>query len=541
MIVKTFLWLLGCCAMIVCTIVAFGQTVDSKMVEADKALSQHVSIPCGHYDIGELLEMLAGQSSVALESGDPNDGGSGMEVTVCLRNLPLSEAMNALYALISYKQHEWRWTRIGKPGHYVYKLTRPFEARTVPAELKAWSQRALEKQAKKLIDALQMSAEELKKAAEKDSLLKILTDSPRAKDGIYEFSTLFSPETQAAVLRGSASPKVQVSQLDARGQQFVHDIWKKAEGVTVRPDGSSSPTPEPTWIQFSVSTGDSPAPSMYIDIEHQGGYGYFGGNPLENDFHDYFNGLWLLPGDNAHVEMEQQTLKPKAGIVLKDTAHIMEERLGQLSEATPLSFMARLPENQVNDPTQLAGIPLGKILSAFRGPAYELQSKWRAGTLLLTDDRLYLEESSDPAPWIAVKHLRSMRERSKGLFAWADLVELSYDYDAGMLQRLGKEFPVTKFLLECRDLFRSFYRETYRTKQLFSKEGLPLIYVENLLDGTPFARLLYSSATGKKPLRIRATEKQITLDGKRANMIDFESLDETGAGIKKAGFYNVEK
>jgi hypothetical protein len=511
------------------------------MVEADKALSQHVSIPCGHYDIGELLEMLSSQSSVALESGDPNDGGSGMGVTVCLRNLPLSEAMNALYALMSYRRHEWRWTRIGKPGSYVYKLYRPLEARTVPAELKAWSQRALERQAKKLIDALQMSAEELKEASDKDSLLKILVDSPRARDGIYEFSTLFSPEKQAEVLRGSASPKVQVSQLDARGQQFVHDIWKRAQGVSRRADGSAYPTPEPTWIQFSVSAGDSPVPTMYIDIEHEGGYGYFGGNPLDNDFRDYFNDLWLLPEDNAHVEMEQQTLKPKAGIVLKDTEHVMEERLGQLSETTPLSFMARLPEIQVNDPHQLAGIPLGKILSAFRGPSYELQSKWRTGTLLLTDDRLYLEEDSDPAPWIAVKHLRSMRERSMGLFAWADLVELSHDYDAGMLQRLGKEFPVTKSLTECKDLFRSFYGETYRTKQLFSKEGLPLIYVENLLYRTLFARLLESSATGKKPVRIRAIEKQITLDGKRANRIEFESLDETGTGIKKAVFYNVER
>ncbi len=541
MIVRKVLGLSICCAMMVCTIAAFGQTVDSKMVEADNALSQHVSIPCGHYDIGQLLEMLASQSSVALESGDPNDGGSGVEVTVCLRNLPLSEAMNALYALMSYKQHEWRWTRIGKPGSYVYQLYRPLEARTVPAELKAWSQRALERQAKKLIDALQMSVGELKKAAEKDSLLKILTDSPRAKDGIYEFSTLFSPETQAAVLRGSANPKVPVSQLDARGQQFIHDIWKNAQGVSRRADGSTYPILEPTWIQFAVSTGNSPAPSMYIDIEHQGGYGYFGGNPLENDFRDYFGSLWLLPGDNAHVEMEQQTLKPKAGIVLKDTARIMEERLGQLSEAPPLSFMARLPEDQVNDPTQLAGVPLGKILSVFRGPGYELQSKWRTGTLLLTDDRLYLEESSDPSPWIAVKRLRSMRERSGGLFAWADLVKLSHDYDAGMLQRLGKEFPVTKSLLECRDLFRSFYGETYRTKQLFSTEGLPLIQVENLLYGTVFARLLESSAAGKKPVRIRATETQITLAGKRANMIDFESLDATGAGIKKAGFYNVEK
>ena len=76
--------------------------------------------------------------------------------------------------------------------------------------------------------------EELKKAAATDSLLKGLLESPRMQDGIHEFSALLSPDMQAAVLRGAASlPKFEVSQLDARGKQFVHDVWKNAQ-----PDGA---------------------------------------------------------------------------------------------------------------------------------------------------------------------------------------------------------------------------------------------------------------------------------------------------------------
>ncbi len=541
MIVKSFLNMVGFCTLLITTVSAFGQAVDRRMCAEDKALAQEVSIPCGHYDIGDLLEMLAHQSSVALESGDPNDGGSGIEVTVCLRHLPLSDAMNALYALMSYQKHEWKWIRIGKAGSYIYKLYRPLEARKLPVDLKAWTQNALEKQAKILVDALQLSPEELRQAAKKESLLKIFEDSPRAQDGIHEFSTLLSPTMQAAVLRGSTSQRFSVSQLDAQGQGFVHDQWKKAQNPTPLPDGRSYMPPEPTWIQFSMSTGNSPTPSMFIELENMGGYGYFGGNPLNKEFRDFFGALWLLPEDDAHSAIEQQILKPKADAVVKDKMRVMEERLGQLSEATPLSFMARLPVNQVNDPNQFAGVPLGRILTALRGTGYDLPSKWRAGTLLLTDDRLYLTDISDPAPWIAVKRLRSMRERSNGLFVWSDLVELANDYEGEMLQRLGQEFPVAKSLIECRNLFRSFYKESYRTKQLFSKEGLSLLYVKDLLTGTLFARLLERSEAGSEPLSIRANERIEMVGAKRANVIQFESLDNAGAVIKKIGFYNIEK
>jgi hypothetical protein len=520
---------------------ASGQNLDQKLCKEDSALATRVSIPCGRYAIGELLEKLASESSVTLESGDPYDGGSGFEVTVCLKNVPLSDAMSALYALMSYKKHEWRWTRMGKEGHFIYKLTRPFEARTLRDELKAWAQRALMKQASKLVEALQLSPEELKQAAAKDSLLKGFAESPRMQDGIEAFSSLLSPETQAAVLNGAASPQLQVSQLDARGQQFVRDQWKKAGGFSVRADGSEFPTPEPTWIQFHVSPGNSPAPTMYIELEGLGGYGYFGGNALNNDFRNYFASLWLLPGDDAHTALEQQTLKRKPGMVIKDSTRVMEARLGELSEATPLSFMARLPEDQTNDPHQLAGVPLGEIFRIFRGTGYELQSKWRAGTLLLTDDRLYLDDPLNPAPWIAVKRLRGMRERSHGFFTWSDLVVIAHDYDSDLLERLSKEFPVTKSLMNYQDLFRSFYGETYRAKQLFSREGLPLLYVRNLLYGTAFAQLLEMSPEGKQPVNIRVIEEFLPVGGKRANMIRFESLDDKGNVIKKRGFYNVEQ
>ena len=92
------------------------------------------------------------------------------------------------------------------------------------------------------------------------------------------------------------------------------------------------------------------------------------------------------------MALEQQTLKRQDGIVIKDPTRVMEERLGQLSAAMPLSFMARLPAAQRYDPDQIAGVPLEKFLSRFRDRGYELQSKWRAGTLLLTDDTLYQQD-----------------------------------------------------------------------------------------------------------------------------------------------------
>jgi hypothetical protein len=248
----------------------------------------------------------------------------------------------------------------------------------------------------------------------------------------------------------------------------------------------------------------------------------------------------MLPGDTAHSDLEQKTLQKEGGIVIKDQTRVMEERLGQLSAATPLSFMARLPAEQNYDPHQIAGVPLAKFLDAFRGLGYELQSKWRGETLLLTDDTLYLEDlaNPDPAPWTVVKRVRGMRDHSQGLFVWADLVELSHDYDAKMLARLGKKFPVATALLECNDLFRSFYGDAYRTNKLFSKEGISVLYVKDLCTGKPFARLLDSSAEGKMPVSIRATEKLSTNGGISCNTIQFESLDETGAVIKKTAFYN---
>src|SRR5436309_2094756 len=72
------------------------------MRQEDPRLEQRVTLTSSRIYLGDLLERLAAKTSVAV-AADASDGAADEQVTVFLRDVPLAETMDALWALMSYQ------------------------------------------------------------------------------------------------------------------------------------------------------------------------------------------------------------------------------------------------------------------------------------------------------------------------------------------------------------------------------------------------------------------------------------------------------
>ena len=105
--------------------------VTAAMRKADARLQTRVTLRSPRILVGEMLERLSRQSGVTL-TADADSLTGGDSVAVSLRDVPLADAMNALWSLFSYRHAEWDWRRNairGESGRYAYTLARPDYAR----------------------------------------------------------------------------------------------------------------------------------------------------------------------------------------------------------------------------------------------------------------------------------------------------------------------------------------------------------------------------------------------------------------------------
>ncbi|MBC8137011.1 MAG: hypothetical protein H8F28_14110 [Fibrella sp.] len=447
----------------------------------DPRLAQRINLPEGKtYHLGELFEELSRQTGVSI-SADDADSASGKRITVALRDVPLSQAMNAVWSLLSYQRAYWHWNRTGT-GTFAYRLSRSSDARQYGVSTRQRVQKSFEDEATTLLRSLNMTQEERKILGETNPTAATYLGDERIRTGLKLLASL--PEaTRQAVLRGEQRMDLRVADLPPSEQAIADTLWNDVRGssttsardVVIRRNtfpGGISP-----WLMIGVG-----------DENRTSGRGYVGGVPFEKEWQQRLGEEWQLPGDKSGDDREGQPLKkseasdaPKTGDG-RDGASLARH-LSEVSQASPLSFLARLPTEL---PRQPAAPAYGKTLESYLATAQEqsgLRHKWRDGILLLEyRGNLTAEESA--VPWAFVKELRASEgTAAQGVLPLSLMAKAAYNLTPPQLFELAGEFPIMTMVADWQKTFTGLHRSPKRIDAIVSERGLRIVEMEPLPPG----------------------------------------------------------
>ena len=412
----------------------------------DPRLEKPVSCVARHIYVGELIEKLSNQSGVAL-TADEAGGAADVDVTVSLDHVPLGDAMEALWSLVSYQDAEWDWERIGKEGRYKYRLVQPEAARLLPNTLHDQVDKEVQAQTKNLLDALKMTPDQLKEAAKDDPLLASMADGSK-DDRVRPSMNIFAdlpPELQDSILQDHTGVVIPLSGLSPRGRRYVHDNWladRNRGGLTKDEQGNLIPVREPQSISVSCGYSDlKMAPSLNIDT----GFGcgdLAGGGWMEKEWRSKVSLLWLRPGDLRDIPAAAKQVPKPQWAGESSSEHTFAERLMQLSRAAPLPLLARLPDERgSNSITSTA--PYNQPVRAYLASLQSsLEHKWRNGVLLLSySPRLTDPGKATDAPWSVVRRLRESEANGDGYLTLNDYARAAHGLTPQQMQALSAHFP----------------------------------------------------------------------------------------------------
>ncbi len=480
-------WVVG----LICLLGSIATPVGSEPLstavrQEDERLEKQVTLAATAVYLGEFLERLSRETGISLEAGSNGDGAGDPRISVYLSQVPVGDAMNALWSLVSYKNARWHWSRTGTRGQYRYRLLRTRPAQLFGALLQQQAQADFEAHAGTMLSAVQMSPEQQRQIAARNKLAGALLPDSQLRAGLSTFAQVLSPTQRAAVLRGETQVTVPVSQLPPEGQAFIKTFRSQSQVVNITPDGERRPAPEPTWVRFRARrvTGDI-APVLFMDVEHLGGYGCLGGQPFEQEWKNQLGDLWMLPGDEKASRTEERPLpdlldSAPAPAVEDKAEPVLERRLRQAAERVPFSVMARLPAGARADPVLgngRQGHPrtVREFLDRLHEPTLYLQRKWRSGILLLTYPSWFLSEGGNAAmPYQEVRKLREAEAKGKGFLTLDALCAAAATLSEGQLLKLAAEFPVMSQVAYWRGLLGLRHQSKRTAERLESTRGLPL-------------------------------------------------------------------
>ena len=352
--------------------------VTAAMRQADPRLQTRVTLCSPRILVGELLERLSKQSGVALAADDESAAGSDA-VTVSLQDVPLVDALDALWSLFSYKHMEWDWRRTppkqaqgkGAGGGYTYRLARPDYARSQAERLRAQVQTDFEAQAQQLFTALDLPPDRLKEAAEHDFLLSSMAVDGRVGPGMRVLAGL-PPGALTALLRGGLPISMPLSQLPPQSQKALEEAraWLAAEFARqgVPDEMIKKGTPVPTQISIYVSHDpEQVAPGLYIDTG-MGSGDYFGGGYMEVPWRQKMNADWMQPGEGADDPASARALAASRPPADAASRHVLADYLLRASDSAHVPLLARLPQSldENTHGSAFSQVPLAKTV----GPSW---------------------------------------------------------------------------------------------------------------------------------------------------------------------------
>lgn len=511
--------------------------------QQDPRLEKPVSCVARHIYIGELIETFSKQSGVPI-TADETGGAADVDVTVSLDRVPLGDAMEALWSLVSYQDAEWDWERTGGAGHYKYRLVQPEAARLLPNTLHTQVDKEFQAQAKKMLDALKMTPDQLTEAAKNDTLLATLADGKddRVRPSMEIFADL-PPEVQNSLLNDHNGVSIPVSALSPRGRQYVHDNWlatRNRGDQTKDEQGNLIPVREPRSIVIMAAYSNlKMAPALNVDT----GFGcgdLVGGGKMEKKWRNKISLMWLRPGDFLDVPAAAKRVPaPRAVSNSSSSEHTFDQRLMQLARAASLPLLARLPDEHNGSNSITSTPPYGQTVGTYLTYIQkDLEHKWRGGVLLLSySPRLTDPGKATDAPWSVVRQLRESEAKGDGYLTLDDYAHAADALTLQQMQALSAHFPSMRNA--------SFWRDV-----LAIYDGSPSIRPALLSpSGCDYAGVLHAAAAALGPqaeklvkdgtaTHVRIVEEQRGQVQFRpdAKGIDFRLLSDDGKILAGQGF-----
>jgi hypothetical protein len=111
-----------------------AQGIATAIRAADPRLSKPITFSSRSIALGDLLAALSHQTNVPL-SMDPQSGAFYIRLAVSLKQVPLGEALDGIWSLLSYQEAAWAWQRSGDVVSYHYELVRPPTAERYAAQM----------------------------------------------------------------------------------------------------------------------------------------------------------------------------------------------------------------------------------------------------------------------------------------------------------------------------------------------------------------------------------------------------------------------
>lgn len=507
----------------------------------DPRLEKPVSCVASHIYIGELVETFSKQSGVPI-TADEVGGAADVDVIVSLDHIPLADAMEALWSLVSYQDAEWDWERTGKAGNYKYRLVQPEAARLLPNTLHDQVDKEFLAQAWKMLDALKMTPDQLKEAAKDDPLLASIAEGnkdDRVRPSMEIFADL-APEVQNSILQDHNGVVIPVSQLSPHGRQYVHDHWladRARGGLTKDEQGNLIPVREPQSISVSCGYSDlEMAPSLNVDT----GFGcgdLAGGGWMEKKWRNKIFLLWLRPGDLRDVPAAAKRVPAPRAAGAASSEHTFAERLMQLSQAASLPLLARLPDEREGS-TSITNTPpynqtVGTYLTHLQS---SLEHKWRSGVLLLSySPRLTDPAKQTDAPWSVVRQLRESEAKGDGYLTLADYARAAHALTPQQMQTLSAHFPSMPSAGFWRDVLAIYDGSPSIRPALLSPSGCNYAGILHAVAAAlgPQAEKLVQEGTAT---RVRLVEKQHDDWKPAARDITVQLLSNDGKPLAQQGF-----
>lgn len=258
---------------------AAGQAglLTGRMVAQDPRLSKPITVASPRIYLGQLLDELSGQTSVAVNTDDEGSA-SGMLLTVGLRGIPLIDALNAIWSAVSISGADWGWSRSGAPGYWSYSLFEPATVKDSAARWRLFAKQAAARLVSTMDRLSAMTADERERHQQELSAALCerggkMVEAQLKYQGVWDMVRLFaetvSPEDQARVLSGVLRANVTLDSLSPDVRREVQALWVALDPHGLK-NGVPEARPEPRNIVYFGQPGGGPAggisTTVYMDL-----------------------------------------------------------------------------------------------------------------------------------------------------------------------------------------------------------------------------------------------------------------------------------
>ncbi|MGQ9764413.1 MAG: hypothetical protein ACUVRS_07515 [Armatimonadota bacterium] len=234
-----------------------ASSIQKKNTEADARLDQKVTYEAKQKTVSEILEDLTKQTGVILKAGQNSKDWESRDVKMCIfaKDLPLRKLMNSMARVMNF-----RWTREGKEGEYVYRFymsertKREAEERRIreEEEKQKWLTEKRRRALESYLAAASMSPAELEKLKTENPFLYalakaetlqpltgLLSETPSAMDAIMTGqylavpATTLTPEGQNLLIKSIQNFRRFANKLGGTERPLPDDIASKIDQAKI--------------------------------------------------------------------------------------------------------------------------------------------------------------------------------------------------------------------------------------------------------------------------------------------------------------------